>query len=440
MLRVVVVGISHRTAPVEIREQFTFSKEETGRAVVELNGRDGIEECMVLSTCNRTEIYAASENADACVESVKRYLSESRGVAAEEFSPYLYVSIGHMAARHLYKVACGIDSMVVGEPQILGQVKDAYKTAVLKQTAGIILNRLCHSAFFVAKRVRTETGIGSRAVSVSYAAVELAKRIFDDLSVRKVMLIGSGEMAELAARNLVNAGIGDLAVASRQFDNAASLSERLGGYPVRFEELFYHLKDMDIVITATSSSDFIIKTSHVKEALKLRNNEPVFMIDIAVPRDIDPRVGELANVYLYDIDDLKGVLDENMKTRKKSAARADEIVLEVERAFQAWIDGLKAVPAIIDLKKRFKMIKDLEVERALLKLDNYTEKDKDVIEVMASRIVGKILHGPLTNLKKEASTSMGALYVDTVKKLFELQSDIVLVEEEDDEAHTQDWN
>ena len=440
MLRVVVVGISHRTAPVEIRELFTFSREETQSAVVELNGRDGIEECMVLSTCNRTEIYAASENVDTCVESIKRYLSESSGEAAEEFSPYLYMSIGHMAARHLYKVACGIDSMVMGEPQILGQVKDAYKTAVLKQTAGLILNRLCHSAFFAAKRVRTETGIGSRAVSVSYVAVELAKRIFDDLSVRKVMLVGSGEMAELAARNLVNAGIGELVIASRQFDNAASLSERLGGKPIRFEELFYYLKDMDIVITATGSSDFIIKKSHAKEALKLRNNEPVFMIDIAVPRDIDPRVEELADIYLYDIDDLKGVLDENMKTRKESAAKADEIVLEVEKAFQAWIGGLKAVPTIIELKNRFEMIKNLEVERALSKLDNYSEKDKDVIEVMASRIVGKILHNPLTNLKKEASTSMGALYVDSVKRLFELESDILIVEEEEDEAHTQDWN
>ena len=440
MLRVVLVGISHKTAPVEIRELFTFSGDEAASAISGIKDMDGIEECMVLSTCNRTEIYAATDNADVCVESVKSYLSESSGLAADEFSPYIYISIGHMAARHLYKVACGIDSMVVGEPQILGQVKDAYKTAVLKQSAGLILNRLCHSAFFVAKRVRTETGIGSRAVSVSYVAVELAKRIFDDLSSRKVMLIGSGEMAELAARNLVNAGIGDLVIVSRQFENAAALSERLSGKPVRFEELYYHLKDMDIVITATSASDFIIRTSHVKESLKLRNNEPVFMIDIAVPRDIDPRVGELTDVYLYDIDDLRDVLDENIKTRKESAAKADEIVLEVEKAFQAWIGSLKAVPTIIDLQNRFDIIKNLEVERALSKLDNFTQKDRDVIEAMASRIVGKMLHGPLTNLKKEASTSMGALYLYSVKKLFELESDVLLVEEEEDEAHTQDWN
>lgn len=440
MLRVVVVGISHNTAPVEVRERFTFTDDETESAVAHLRDMPGVEECMVLSTCNRTEIYAATENADECVVSIKRYLSDTSGSEESVFSPHLYVNIGHMAVRHLYKVASGIDSMVLGEPQILGQVKGAYKKAVLKQTAGLILNRLCHSAFFAAKRVRTETGIGSRAVSVSYVAVELAKRIFDDLSSRRVMLIGSGEMAELAARNLVSAGIGDLVIASRRYENAANLAERLKGNPVRYEEIYYHLKDMDIVITATGSSEFIIKTSHAKESLKLRNNEPVFMIDIAVPRNIDPRVEDLPDIYLYDIDDLRGVLDENIKTRKQSAAKADEIVREVEGAFEAWISGLKAVPAIIDLKNRFEMIKDLEVRRALSKLENYTEKDRDVIEAMASRIVGKILHSPLTKLKQEASTSMGALYVDSVKKLFELDNELLIVEEEEDEALSQDWN
>ena len=440
MLRVVVVGISHNTAPVEVREHFSFTEDETRAAVTELRSMPGIQECMMLSTCNRTEIYAASEHSEECVESVKRYLSENSGFDTHTISPYLYASVGHMAVRHMYKVACGVDSMVVGEPQILGQVKGAYRNAVIKNTAGLILNRLCHSAFFAAKRVRTETGIGSRAVSISYVAVELAKRIFDDLSRRKVLLIGSGEMAELAARNLVSSGIGDLFIASRRFENAATLAERLKGNAIRFEEIYYHLKDMDIVITATGSSEFIIKTSHAKESLKLRNNEPVFMIDIAVPRDIDPRVEEIPDIYLYDIDDLKGVLDENLKTRKDSAIKAEEIVREVESAFESWISGLKAVPAIIDLKKRFETIKDLEVERALSKLDGFTDKDRDVIEAMAARIVGKLLHGPLTKLKEEASTSRGALYVDSVKKLFELENELLLVEEEEDELQSQDWN
>ena len=441
MQRIVVLGLSHKTAPVELRERFSFTKEELEENLQVLAGMPYVSECLVLSTCNRIEVYAVSEDADRCIESIKTFLSEVRSIPVQEFSPYLYASVGHMAVRHIYNVAAGLDSMVVGEPQILGQIKDAYRTAYIKGTAGLILNRLCHSAFFVAKRIRTETGVGSRAVSVSYVAVELAKRIFDDLTKRSVMLIGAGEMAELAARNLIGAGIGELVISSRSFSNASALAESLNGKPIRYEEIFYSLKDVDIVITATGSPDFVIKPHHMREALKLRGNEPIFMIDIAVPRDIDPRVGELPDIYLYDIDDLKGVLDENIRSRRESAARAEEIVLEVEKGFQTWINGLKVVPAIIDLKKRFEQIKSIEVERALAKLENYSDKEREVIDGMASRIIGKILHGPLTNLKKEASTSRGALYVDSVKQLFELEKDILLlVEEEDDESTVQDWN
>ncbi len=441
MQRIIVVGLSHKTAPVEIRERFSFTREGLEDGLTWLFSKNHIEECMIVSTCNRVEVYAVSENAEGSVESAKEFLSEFHSIPKDVFSPYLYVSIGHMAVRHLYKVASGIDSMVVGEPQILGQLKQAYKSAVLKGTAGLILNRLAHSSFFVAKRVRTETGIGSRAVSVSYVAVELAKRIFDKLTRRKVLLIGTGEMGELAAKNLIKAGVGELIIASRNFENAAQLAEKLNGKPIMFEEVFYCLKDVDIVITASGSQEFIIKPHHVKEALKLRNNEPMFMIDIAVPRDIDPRIGELSDIYLYDIDDLGSVLDENIKSRKENAEKAEEIVIEVEKAFEAWLNGLKVVPAIIDLKKRFEHIKKSEVEWALAKLENYSDKEKEVIRLMASRIIGKILHGPLTNLKKEASTSLGALYVDSVKKLFELETEIMLIaEEEEDESTIQDWN
>lgn len=441
MHRIVVLGLSHKTAPVEIRERFSFTSEELEAGLIELSSSDRVSECLIVSTCNRVEIYAVTEDPDGCIKAIKEFLSRLRSIPVSEFAPYLYFSSGHMAVRHIYNVASGLDSMVVGEPQILGQIKEAYKTASLKGTAGLILNRLCHSAFFVAKRVRTETGIGSRAVSVSYVAVELAKRIFDDLTRRSVMLVGAGEMAELAARNLINSGVRDLLISSRNFGNASALAESLNGKPIRYEEIFYSLKDVDIVITATGSSDFVIKPNHMREALKLRNNEPIFMIDIAVPRDVDPRVGEIPDIYLYDIDDLRGVLDENIKSRRENAAKADEIVLEVEKGFQAWVNSLKVVPAIIDLKKRFEHIKQSEVDRALAKLENYSDKERDVINVMASRIISKILHSPLTNLKKEASTSRGALYVDSVKKLFELETEILLlVEEEEDESTAQDWN
>jgi len=438
MLRTVVLGISYKTAPIEVRELFSFSQENLESGVRQLKGKDHIEECAILSTCNRVEIYAVSENVESCLESIKTFLCEFHGIPEETFSPHVYYSIGHMAVRHLFNVASSIDSMVVGEPQVLGQVKGSYKIAAAQGTTGVILNRLFHTSFFVAKRIRTETGIGSHAVSISYVAVELAKRIFDDLSTRSVMLIGAGEMAEIAAQHLIRAGINDLLIASRKFKNAVELSEKLNGRAIRFDEVFYHLKDVDIVITATGSQDFIIKPNHAKEALKLRNNEPMFLIDIAVPRDIDPRIEDISDIYLYDIDDLKNVSDENIKTRKESLHKAQEIILEVEKSFEAWLNGLKAVPAIIDLKKRFETIKELELEKALDKLEGISEEDRYVIELMASRIIGKILHNPLTNLKKESSTSMGALYVDSIKRLFELEKELLLLEEEEDEAISQD--
>ncbi len=440
MLRTLVLGISYKTAPIEIRELFSFSKQSLESAVRMLSSKPHVEECVIISTCNRVEIYAVSENVEACLEIIQEFLSEFHNVPKDKFSPHIYYSVGHMAVRHLFYVASSIDSMVVGEPQVLGQVKESYKVASAHGTTGVILNRLFHTSFFVAKRVRTETGIGSHAVSISYIAVELAKRIFDDLPSRSVMLIGTGETAEIAAQHLIKAGINDLLIASRKFENAVMLSEKLGGRSIGFDKVFYHLKDVDIVITATGSQDFIIKPNNAREALKLRNNEPMFLIDIAVPRDIDPRTGDISDIYLYDIDDLKNVSEENIKTRKQSLEKAEEIILNVERSFESWLGGLKAVPAIIDLKNRFELIKNTELDRALEKLDDISEEDKYVIELLASRIIGKILHHPLTNLKKESSSSMGALYVDSIKRLFELEKKLQLLEDDDEEQVFQDRN
>lgn len=438
MLQIIVVGLSHKTAPVEIRERFAFSQTTLEAGLEELFNKRQVEECLILSTCNRVEIYAVSEKVDECVECIKEFLSDYHNVSVDSFSENIYVSIGHMAVRHLFNVTSSVDSMVIGEPQILGQVKQAYKTATMKNTVGLILNRLFHTAFFVAKKVREETNIGSQAVSVSYVAVELAKRIFEDLNNRSVMIIGTGDMAELAARHLISAGIEELVIASRNIENSRLLAERLNGRPISLDEVYYCLKDMDIVISATGSSEFIIRPHHVREALKLRKNEPIFMIDIAVPRDIDPRVEEISNIYLYDIDDLKGVLDDNMKSRRESAKRAEEIVFHVEKNFQRWLNGLKVIPTIIKLKKRFEEIRETEVNKALYKIGNYTDREKNIIEGMASAIVGKILHNPLTNLKKESSSSLGALYMDSLLQLFNLENEFINLDEEDDEASVKD--
>jgi glutamyl-tRNA reductase len=438
MMQIVLVGLNHKTAPVEVRERFSFSQSMLEAGLTKLHEKKNVEECLILSTCNRVEIYAVSENAEECVEEIKEFLSEFHGVPLEFFSPYLYVSVSHTAIGHLFRVASSLDSMVIGEPQILGQVKEAYRIASLKRTTGLILNRLFHTAFSVAKRVRAETKIGTQAVSVSYAAVQLAKRIFDDLSRRTVMLVGTGDMAELAAKHLISAGIKELLIASRRLESAEALAYRLKGRPIKIEEIYYFLKSVDIVITATGSPDFIIRPQHMREALSLRRNEPMFVIDIAVPRDVDPRVEDIANVYLYDIDDLKGVVDENLKTRRRDIEKAEEVVLQGERNFQRWFDGLKVVPTIIALKRRFEEIKAAEVKDALHRFGNPSDREKQIIESMAAGIIGKILHGPMMNLKKESSTSLGALYVDTIKRLFELDREFEFLEEEENEAGIKD--
>lgn len=439
MHRIVVVGLDYRSAPVELRERLAFSQSMLESGLEELGGKGYVQECVILSTCNRVEVYAVSENIDECVESIRGFLSDFHRVPLDSFAHALYISIGHMAIRHLFGVASSIESMVIGEPQILGQVKQAYKTAVLKQTVGLILNRLFHTAFSVGKKVRAQTNIGVQAVSVSYVAVELAKRIFDDLSKRRVMLVGTGDMGELAAKHLIKSGIKNLLVASRRLENSEALADKLKGTPISIDEVYYFLKETDIVITATGSSEYIIKLHHVREALKLRNNEPIFMIDIAVPRDIDPRVEELSNIYLYDIDDLKGVTDENMVSRRENAKLAEEIMLQTERNFQRWLNGLKVVPTIVKLRNKIEIIKETELRKALARLGRDDEKLRAVVEGMAAGIVGKILHYPLANLKKESSTSLGALYMDSVQKLFELDSEFDVVEEEEDEADVKDW-
>jgi glutamyl-tRNA reductase len=439
MHRIVVVGLDYKSAPVELRERLAFPQSRLELGLEELCAKRYVQECAILSTCNRVEVYAVSDNIEECVESIREFLSDFHRISLDTFSHVLNISIGHMAIRHLFSVASSIDSMVIGEPQILGQVKQAYKSAVLKETVGLILNRLFHTAFFVAKKVRAQTKIGTQAVSVSYVAVELAKRIFDDLSKRRVMLIGAGDMGELAARHLVNSGIRDLTIASRRYDNSQALASKLNGNPISMDEVYYFLRETDIVITATGSSEYIIKPQHMREALKLRNNEPIFMIDIAVPRDIDPRVEDISNIYLYDIDDLRSVTDNNMESRRENAKLAEEIVLQSERNFQRWLNGLKVVPTIVKLRNKMEIIKEAELRKALDKLGRDDEKVRNLVESMASGIVGKILHDPLTNLKKESSTSLGALYMDSIQKLFELDKEFEVFEEEEDEADVKDW-
>ncbi|HET7288880.1 MAG TPA: glutamyl-tRNA reductase, partial [Thermodesulfobacteriota bacterium] len=317
MQRIIVVGLSHKTAPVEIRERFSFNQEELEDGLSALASKPHIEECMIVSTCNRVEVYAVSENTDGCVESINEFLSEFHSISADAFSPYLYTSIGHMAVRHFYKVASGIDSMVVGEPQITGQVKEAFQRAQDAAVVGHELTRLMNRAFAVAKRVRNETGVGSSAVSISFVAVELARKVFEDLKGSAVMLLGAGEMAELAAKHLLNYGASRLLIVNRTFENAVALAGELNGEPVPFEEFEKRLPEAEILICSTGAPDYLIRPDHVRRALERRRNRPVLLVDISVPRNIDPAIGRLDNAFLFDVDDLEAVAEANRAERKR---------------------------------------------------------------------------------------------------------------------------
>ncbi len=429
MWQIVLVGTNHKTAPIELRERLAFTKSDLEKALTLLMSKENVQECVILSTCNRVEIYAVSNNTQKCIDDIKDFLHEYHRVEKIDVEEGFYVLIGSDAIKHIYRVASGMDSMIIGEPQILGQVKQAYFIAFDLGTTGIVLNRLFQSSFFVAKKIRSNTEIGSNAVSVSYLTVELAKRIFDDLPRRVVMLIGTGEMGELAAGYFLRERVKKLLISSRTYDSAISLSEKLGGEPVEMGKLYYLLKDVDIVITATGSSDFIIKQEHILQALKLRKNEPIFLIDIAVPRDIDPRVGDISGAYLYDIDDLQSIIEENTESRKESAKEAELIINDVEKNFSFWLESLKVFPTIVDLRRHFEQIKDEELKKALRKLERVDPKNVRVIERMAQAIIEKILYNPVTRLKQESSTSLGALYINALRELFDLSQKNILTKD-----------
>ena len=440
MVEILTVGISYKTAPVEVREQFSFSDANLREALCALGRRENVSECCIVSTCNRVEIYAATENPGECEKEIKSFLADFHGISGHSLDRCTYALSGKDAAGHLFRVASSVDSMVLGETQILGQLKNSHNVARLEKTSGLILNRLFNRAFFAGKKVRTETGISSQAVSVSHLGVELAKRIFENLANRTAMLVGTGEMGEIFARYLVSNRIRDLYVTSRNFDNARELSRSLGGKPVRFGEMLYHLKDVDILVTATGSPDYIIRSEHVKQSLELRKNDPVFMIDIAVPRDIDPRINEIPGVYLYDIDDLRTVQDVNLNSRKKSLARAEEIISGVEKNFMDWMESLKVFPVIIGLRKKFEEIRDAEVEKAVRRLEGTDGGEREIVEALASSIVGKIFHDPVANLKKTVSGYQGAVYSEAVRTLFDLNEENAGRGAADIDDEAENWN
>lgn len=417
-----LVGLNYKTAPVEVRERFALTDPSVlERGVVPLDG--DIRECMILSTCNRVELLAVG--VDSAQNILLESWAEARGENPDTLRPYTYTYRGEDAVHHLFKVASSLDSMVLGEPQILGQLKDAYRYALEKHHAKGILNRLLHKAFSVAKRVRTETAIASSAVSISYAAVELAKRIFDDMGKTHAMLIGAGEMAELAATHLVNAGIASVRVANRTFERAVQLAQQFHGDAVPFSDLLNQLAQVDIVISSTGAHEPVIRAKDMREVLRIRKNKPMFFIDIAVPRDIDPDVNGLDNIYLYDIDDLKEVVEENLANRREEALRGHDIVVEETKSFCTWMQSLELQPTIVELICRGEQIAQTELERALKKLEPLPEDARKVLSAMLSSVVKKLNHEPIMFLKRRLSEeeSLRMQHVAMVRRVFNLDDD-----------------
>jgi len=432
-MELIVIGLNHRTAPIEILERLAFLDDRIETALHQAKSLPSLKENMILSTCNRVEMYAVARETEKAIFDLKHFLSQFHGLSLKEFERSLYSFIGEEAARHIFRVASSLDSLVVGEPQISGQIKSAYEMAVETKTSGLILHRLLHRAFHVAKRVRTETKIGDSAVSVSSVAVELAEKIFGTLEKKTVLLIGAGEMCELAARHLVSGGVGKVLVTNRTYERAMALAQEFKGEAVPFEEMNQGLRRVDIVISATDSPQHLILHDQVVKAMKDRKQKPIFFIDIADPRDIEPRVGDVENVYLYNIYDLKKVADENIKDREKEAQKAETIVQDEVVKFVNWYHSLEVTPTIISLRKKFEEIRKKELEKTMSLHPNLSEKEKQSLEALTSAIINKILHSPLTLLKQTNEEAM-ADYVDAIRTLFRLP------EKSDEEEKEEDGN
>ncbi len=398
--KIVLLGVNHKTTPVEVREKIALS---TGyeEPLIALKNITGVKEYYLLSTCNRVELLLVTDAGAEVEDAIIEFLFGSR-IPREECRNYLYLHYGEEAIHHLFMVAASLDSMVVGEAQILGQLKEAYRHAAQFNCTGPLLNKLLHKSFSVAKRVRTETAIGSSAVSISYAAVQLAKKIFGNLQEKKVMLVGAGEMAELAAEHLVGQGVGSVVVANRTLARAVDLAKRFNGTAVSIEELVSQLEHVDIIISSTGATDIILYKEQVKAIMRSRMNKPLFFIDIAVPRDLDPKLIDIDNVYLYDIDDLSSVVEMNKSERDKEAIKASRIVDEETLKFQRWCQGMAVTPTIQALKSRIESIGRNELERTLTRMGDISEKDRKNLEKMISSLTSKLLHNPLMYLKEES--------------------------------------
>jgi len=423
-MRLVVAGVNHRTAPVELREKLAYRAEEIPAALIEVRAR-GAKEAILLCTCNRVELTAAVDE-DFSDEMLLEALVASRtGVILEELRPHLYRLEDSAAIRHLFRVAASLDSMIVGEPQILGQLKQAYALARDHGSVGTVLDAVLTRAFSVAKRIRSETEIGRNAVSVSYAAVELAREIFGSLHKKRVLIVGAGKMSEGAARHLMNAGA-EIFVTNRTPERALEMAKLFHGEAIRYEVFPQRLAELDIVITSSAAPEHVLTRETVRRALEARKNQPIFLIDIAVPRNIDPSVEGLEHAFLYDIDDLKRLADRNMQARQGVALQAESIVTEEVERLEAKLREREVGPVIVSLQEQLETIRQDALGKHRTRLGNLTDEQEKAVEALTRAIVNKIAHGPISEMRREAAEQSGeapreAELASVVRRMFRLR-------------------
>jgi glutamyl-tRNA reductase len=422
-MNLLLCGVNHKTAPVALREKLVCLIPEVGAAYEQVQSWPEISECLLYTTCNRVELMCVTDDPEEAAHRIREFFARHPEVAPDDLHAAFYIQRDRDAVQHFFRVASSLDSMVVGEPQILGQVKQAYREATQHRATGPILNRLVHKAFSVAKRVRVETGIGDHAVSVSYAAVTLAKKIFGELTGKNVLLLGAGEMAELALEHLKGHGVVKITVANRTLERGVKLARRFGGEAVSLEELQDQLLLADILISSTGAGDLLLTRDQVKAVMRRRKQRPLFLIDIAVPRDLDPAINDLDNVYLYNIDDLKDMVELNLERRRHEAGKAERLVGAETLKFLNWLSTLEVFPTIIDLKDKADAICQAELKKTLSQLGPLTPEQRQALEVLTASITQKLLHDPIIFLKRNRRPKNPREELNLVRRLFNLDAD-----------------
>ena len=433
-MSIILLGLNHKSAPVEVREKISLSKPRIKANTDIIKNMASIDGMAVLSTCNRTEFYFSSTKHKKAIDEVESWISDYSGIAVDEMAQYLYIFEDVKAVRHLYEVVGGLDSMILGESQIQGQVQEAYNLALECGFSNSIINTLFMNALSVGKRVRTETYIDRQPVSISSAAVDLAKSELGTLEGKTVLILGAGETSELAARHLVSNGISSVIVANRTYERAKIMANEFGGSAAKLSEFFNYIKDADIIISCTSSPRYVVEKAEIAPYVAQKKS-PLLFIDIAVPRDIEPAVAELDNVHLYDIDDLQNQVQQNLESRKNEAVKAQKIIEQEVSNFFYWLDTLAVVPTIIRLRSQAERIKKEEVERALNRIENVTEREKRIVEQLAHSIISRLMHKPIVNLKTLAGENEDRF--DCYIRAF---NDLLALEEEDPAKNEQKSN